>query len=83
MTLALAAFMAAAHAGELGYSVVVNGRPVDVAKIASPVHWVPSLPADAAHPYAYAQFDTAGEATVRVTMEGMRTDRLAILPAPE
>ena len=78
---AFATFIAAAHAGNLGYTVTVDGKPVDVTEIVAPVHWVPSLPADAAQPYAYAQFDAAGEATVHVTVEGMRTDRLAILPA--
>lgn len=59
-----------AIAGAQGYSVTVDGNPVEVVEIASPVHWNQSLPRDAAQPYAYAQFDVDGEAVVRVEREG-------------
>ena len=52
-----------AAVAEWGYSVTVDGRPVEVVEIPAPVH---NLRGGNAQPYAYAQFDIAKESVVRV-----------------
>ena len=51
-----------AAVAEWGYSVTVDGRPVEVVEIPAPVH---NLRGGNAQPYAYAQFDIAKESVVR------------------
>lgn len=74
---AVSGFFAAA-AGT-GYVVEVDGRPVDVLEIPKPVHHVEVLKENA-QPYAYAQFDSAAEATVRVRSTAAITNARPILP---
>ena len=66
-TLAMVAGVASSAfaASGMGYVVEVDGRPVDVLEIPKPVHHVNVLKENA-QPYAYAQFDTDKEVTVRV-----------------
>ena len=68
-----------AAAAGTGYVVEVDGRPVDVLEIPKPVHHLEVLKENA-QPYAYAQFDSSAEATVRVRSTAAITNARPILP---